>query len=69
MTHNLPEEFSAYTRQLMGDQLYDTLEHAIAQEDAPVSIRLNPFKLPQDAYAVKKENDVPVVSTLGKIPH
>ncbi len=66
MTHNLPEEFSAYTRKLMGDQLYDTLEHAIAQEDAPVSIRLNPYKLPQGAYAVKKEDDVPWCPRWGR---
>lgn len=40
----LPKEFTTYTQQLMGDVLYQQLEHGITEEDAPTSIRLNPFK-------------------------
>ncbi len=39
----IPKDFAEYTRQLMGDSLYSTLENGLAQE-APVSVRLNPFK-------------------------
>lgn len=39
----LPQEFTTYTRALMGDELYEKL-HAALEQDPPVSIRLNPFK-------------------------
>ena len=39
----LPRDFEEYTRRLMGDELYTTLAEGLAQE-APTSIRLNPFK-------------------------
>lgn len=39
----LPNDFERYTRQLMGDDLYGTLERALG-EASPVSIRINPFK-------------------------
>lgn len=39
----LPRDFEEYTRKLMGDDLYTTLIRGLAQE-APTSIRLNPFK-------------------------
>ncbi len=39
----IPKDFAEYTRRLMGDALYSTLEGGLAQE-APVSVRLNPFK-------------------------
>lgn len=39
----IPKDFAEYTRRLMGDALYSTLESGLAQE-APVSVRLNPFK-------------------------
>lgn len=39
----LPTEFADYTRRLMGDPLYAVLEKGL-QEEAPVSVRLNPFK-------------------------
>ena len=40
----LPVDFTAYTRQLMGAELYSQLEQGLAEE-APVSVRLNPFKV------------------------
>lgn len=43
----LPDAFVAYTRSLMGDSLYQQLEEGLAGE-APVSIRINPFKVPAD---------------------
>ena len=39
----LPQEFTTYTRALMGDELYEKL-HVALEQDPPVSIRLNPFK-------------------------
>ncbi len=39
----LPQEFTTYTRALMGDELYEKL-HAALDQEPPVSIRLNPFK-------------------------
>ena len=39
----LPQEFTAYTRALMGNELYEKLLVALEQEP-PVSLRLNPFK-------------------------
>ncbi len=44
MTKTLPEDFRKYTQELMGDELYKLLEHGITAEEAPTSIRLNPFK-------------------------
>ena len=39
----LPSEFATYTQQLMGEELYAVLKRGL-QEEAPVSVRLNPFK-------------------------
>lgn len=39
----LPQEFTTYTRALMGDELYEKL-HAVLDQEPPVSLRLNPFK-------------------------
>lgn len=39
----LPQEFTTYTRALMGDELYEKL-HAALDQELPVSLRLNPFK-------------------------
>ena len=39
----LPHDFTAYTRPLLGDELYEKLLAALGEEP-PVSIRLNPFK-------------------------
>ena len=40
----LPEDFRTYTQALMGEKLYQRLEHAILEEEAATSIRINPFK-------------------------
>jgi len=40
---NLPVEFTEYTRRLMGDERFEQYLHSF-EEDAPVSIRLNPSK-------------------------
>lgn len=40
----LPEDFRTYTQALMGEKLYQRLEHAILEEEAPTSIRINPYK-------------------------
>ena len=40
---NLPEEFILQTRQLMGDERFNRYLEAF-EEEAPVSIRLNPHK-------------------------
>lgn len=39
----IPTDFADYTRQLMGKKLYAVLERGL-EEEAPVSVRLNPFK-------------------------
>jgi 16S rRNA C967 or C1407 C5-methylase (RsmB/RsmF family) len=39
----LPEAFTSYTRELMGEERYERLVAALSEE-APVSIRLNPLK-------------------------
>ncbi len=44
---NLPEEFTAYTRNLMGNERYQRLIEGLAAEP-PVSLRLNPFKTDSD---------------------
>lgn len=56
---NLPKDFIEYTRRLMGEELYAAFEKGM-QEKAPVSIRLNPFKLNTAQVCVKdRETDVP----------
>ena len=56
---NLPKDFIEYTRRLMGEELYAAFEKGM-QEEAPVSIRLNPFKLNTAQVCVKdRETDVP----------
>lgn len=45
---NLPDAFTAYTRRLMGESLFARYLHAL-EEEAPVSIRLNPLKCGDDA--------------------
>lgn len=40
---NLPQEFSQYTRRLMGEPLFETFLNGMTEEH-PTSIRLNPFK-------------------------
>lgn len=44
----LPKDFTAYTRQLMGEELYQQLEEGLTSGETPVSIRINPFKCKED---------------------
>lgn len=60
MNTQLPEAFTQYTHNLMGDELYAQLLHGLTEEEAPVSIRLNPFKCP-------KQGDInPTISTTAQ---
>lgn len=51
MIMNLPEEFTAYTRSLIGDERYQRLVEGLAAEP-PVSIRLNLFKADSDTVEI-----------------
>lgn len=55
---NLPVDFEKYTRQLMGEQLYTELLKGLS-DDAPVSIRVNPFKCPEHFSIPLKDDCVP----------
>ena len=46
----LPVDFSVYTRNLLGDDEYERLSVALAQEP-PVSIRYNPWKWKKKNYS------------------
>ena len=50
----LPLAFTDYTRSLFGDSLYHTFLKGLG-ETAPVSIRLNPFKLTETTHKVNPE--------------
>lgn len=50
----LPLAFTDYTRSLFGDNLYHTFLKGLG-ETAPVSIRLNPFKLTEGTHKVNPE--------------
>ena len=50
----LPLAFTDYTRSLFGDDLYHTFLKGLG-ETAPVSIRLNPFKLAETTHKVNPE--------------
>lgn len=50
----LPVDFSVYTRNLLGDDEYERLSVALAQEP-PVSIRYNPWKWKEDFSSSPKE--------------
>ena len=50
----LPLAFTDYTRSLFGDNLYPTFLKGLG-ETAPVSIRLNPFKLEEGTHKVNPE--------------
>ena len=50
----LPLAFTDYTRSLFGDNLYHTFLKGL-DETAPVSIRLNPFKLAETTHKVNPE--------------
>lgn len=54
----LPEAFTEYTRQVMGDERFERYLKAF-EEDAPVSIRLNPMKLKKGEWEVIGGEQVP----------
>ena len=51
----LPEDFIKYTQELMGDELFQQLKRGITEQEAPTSIRLNPFKC-KEGEDVRMEN-------------
>ncbi len=65
----LPIEFSEYTRSLMGEELFGKYLKGL-EEDAPTSIRLNPFKCPAgtDINPAVSENveEVPWCPSTGR---
>lgn len=66
---NLPADFTSYTRSLMGDELFNTLQAALEQPQ-PVSIRLNDKLMPH--FAEHINNVVPWCEEgryLGKRPN
>lgn len=52
---NLPEDFINYTRKWMGDRLFELYIKGMEQE-APTSIRLNPFKCPSNTTLLGEAN-------------
>lgn len=55
----LPEEFSTYTREIMGEERWTRFAEAMGEEP-PVSVRLNPMKFRSDSMALPAEEDEPV---------
>ena len=60
----LPEEFKTYTRQLMGDDLYEQLERGLTEDEVPVSIRLNPFKYKE--WLKAEDTSIPWCAKTGR---
>ena len=55
----LPEEFSEYTKALFGEEKWLRYLDAF-NEDAPVSVRINPFKaINEDVFSEEKDDEVP----------
>lgn len=52
----LPEEFTTYTRELFGDELWQQFKKGMT-ENPPVSIRLNPFKYDSATMPLPCEDD------------
>ena len=55
----LPEEFSTYPREIMGEERWTRFAEAM-DEEPPVSVRLNPMKFRSDSMALPAEEDEPV---------
>ncbi|WP_333682317.1 methyltransferase RsmF C-terminal domain-like protein [Prevotella pectinovora] len=55
----LPEKFSTYTREILGEQRWTRFAEAM-DEEPPVSVRLNPMKFRSDSMALPAEEDEPV---------
>lgn len=69
---NLPEDFISYTKALMGDELFSTLEQGLTAGESAVSIRLNPFKCPPSTRIRHNEGEkdsvrVPWCTETGRI--
>lgn len=56
--NDLPLDFARYTRELMGEELYEILLQGLS-DDAPASIRLNPFKCPDGTKVTIEDGRVP----------
>ena len=58
--NHLPEDFITYTRELFGEEVWQKYLHSF-EEPAPVSVRLNPFKLlsPLTSYLLPLGGPVP----------
>lgn len=55
----LPEEFSEYTKALFGEEKWLRYLDAF-NEDAPVSVRINPFKaINEEVFSEERDDDVP----------
>lgn len=64
---NLPSDFTTYTRRLLGDELFARLADGLDSEQAPVSIRLNPFKAGnKDVPEAEADGIVPWCSPTGR---
>lgn len=67
MNMNLPSDFITYTRRLMGDELFARLADGLDSQQAPTSIRLNPFKAAgKDVPEAKADGFVPWCSATGR---
>ena len=62
----LPQEFTAYTRALMGNELYEKLLAAL-EEEPPVSLRLNPFKTKNGETEVCNAHGLTMVITFRDV--
>lgn len=64
---NLPNDFTEYTRRLMGDELYGRLAAGLDSSDMPTSIRLNPFKRSSSSIVESlADSDVPWCTDWGR---
>lgn len=63
----LPKDFTAYTQELMGEDLYNKFLAGMEQEP-PTSIRLNPFKCPANVKITEEEHSqvVPWCPSTGR---
>lgn len=55
----LPEEFTTYTREIMGEERWTRFAEAM-DEEPPVSVRLNPLKFRAGSMTLPAEEDKPV---------
>lgn len=62
---NLPEDFTSYTRELMGQELFEQYMKGM-EEDAPASIRLNPFKCSPSTKVANECQVVPWCASTGR---